>query len=234
MKTWKLFWGVGFILLAVAIVLDALGVLAPIASAVGNISILAILAGLLLLCYAITRLCQGKVGEIFIPLALIFMLFESNIAFVIKKGDDSGNIINNWLLLLCAVMLWIGFSILFSGVKRKRRKAYKLDAERHYSGNLGASVRYIDCDGFKSELVENDLGSCTVFFENAEKYKGDGVIIVDNNLGSVVVNVPEDWNVVVNIDNNLGSVTSPKPVTDGKLLTVKGDNNLGSVTIKTV
>ncbi len=234
-NTWKLFWGLGFILVAIALVLDAVGVLAPIASAVGDVSILALLAGFLLLCYAVARLCRGKVGEIFLPLAFIFMLFEKNIAFIFGIGDENGNIINNWLLFLCACMLWIGFSIIFSGIKKKNMKKWKgIEINGHRSGGMGSSVRYIDCESFNREFVENDLGSCVVFFENTDKYEGGGVLHIDNNLGSLVVNVPEGWNVAVNIDNSLGSVTSPKPCEGGPLLTVKGDNNLGSVVIKRV
>ncbi len=233
-KTWKLFWGLGFIFLAVALVLDALGVLAPISSAVGDISVLGLIVGLLLLCYAIARLCRGRVGEIFLPLALIFMLFEKNIAYFFKIGDESGNIINNWLLLGCAFMLWIGFSILFSGIKRKKKKWNGVEVNGHRSGGIGSSVRYIDCQSFKYEAIENDLGSTTVFFENAEKYEGGGVLHIENNLGSMVVNVPAGWNVEVKLDNSLGSVSAPKPSPGGPTLTVNGDNNLGSVVIKKV
>ncbi len=234
-KTWKLFWGLGFISLAIVLVLDAVGVLAPITSIVGEVSVLALICGLFLLCYAMAQLLRGKIGEIFLPLALIFMLFEKNIALVCGIGDANGNIINNWLLLLCAVMLWIGFSILFSGMRRKKkRKKIEFEVGHRHSGSIGSSVRYIDCEGFKHESVENDLGSCVVFFENTDKYEGDGVLYIDNNLGSLVVNVPADWNVAVSIDNSLGTVTSPKPCSGGRLLTVKGDNNLGSVVIKTV
>ncbi len=233
-NTWKLFWGLGFIFLAVALVLDAVGVLAPISSALGEVSILAIISGLLLLCFAIAQLFKGKIGNIFLPLALIFMLFEGNIAHIFSIGDEDGNIINNWLLLFCAFLLSIGFGILFSGIRRRRsRKNSGVEFDGH-SGNLGSSVKYIDCDGFKYEDVDNNLGSCTVFFENSDKYEGGGVLHIENNLGSVIVSVPEDWNVVVRIDNSLGSVTSPKPSPCGKLLTVNGDNNLGSVVIKAV
>ncbi len=237
MKTWKLFWGLGFILLAVALVLDAVGILAPIASAVGEISILAALVGLLLLCYALVQLFKGKLGEIFLPLAFIFMLFENNIAFVFGIGDESGNIINNWLLLLCAVMLWIGFSILFSGVRRRKKrknKGVEFWGDGTYSQNMGSSVRYIDCEDFKYESVENNFGACTIFFENPEKYEGGGVLDIENNLGSMTVNVPEDWRVVVKIDNSLGASSAPKNEGDGPLLTIKGDNNLGNVSVKRI
>ena len=240
-NVWKLFWGLGFILLAVILVLDALGVFAPFLSIFGEISIWAIMGGLLLLCFAISQLVSGNIGNFFVPLALIFMIFEKNVAHLLNVGDENGNIINNWLLLLVAGLLGIGFSILLSGVKRRKRYE-KCGQEWHISkdgdgikikSNIGSSVKYIDCDGFKYEEVENNLGSCTVFFENEDKYEGGGVLSIDNNLGSVVITAPEGWNVISKIDNNLGSLTIPKPNTNGPVLTVMGDNNLGSVVIKT-
>ena len=241
MKTWKLFWGFGLILAAVALVLDAFGIFTPFLDQFGGISILALIGGLLLLCFAVSQLISGNIGNFFVPLALIFMIFEKNIAYYFEIGDANGNIINNWLLLLVAIMLGVGFSILFSGIKRKRRHRkgkhiWGFDGERdsiHVKGNIGSTVRYIDCDGFKYEEIENDLGSCTVFFENVDKYEGGGVLSVDNNLGSVVITVPSEWNVIAKIDNSLGSVTVPKPNTNAPTLTVIGENNLGSVVIKT-
>ncbi len=235
-NAWKLFWGLGFIIAAVALVLDAFGVFTPFLSAFGEVSILALVGGFLLLCFAISELFKGNLGNFFVPLALIFMIFEKNIAHYFKIGDTDGNIINNWLLLLVAVMLGIGFSILFSGIKRRRR--HKSGCEWNLGDNvkvrssIGSSVKYIDCEGFKYEAIENDLGACTVFFENVEKYEGDGVLAVENNLGSVVITVPEEWNIVTKIDNSLGGVVAPKPVPGGPTLTVTGENNLGSISIK--
>lgn len=235
MKTGKIFWGIGLILVAVALILDALGVMAPIVSAVGEISLLAILAAILLLSYIISKLSKGKIGEMFVPLALIFMLFEKNIATVC--GLEDANIINNWLLLGCAILLWIGCSILFPGHK------VKFKAEKNGGGkvncsrsNLTSTVRYIDASNFGTECVENNLGSIVVKFENADKYTGGGVLYVENNLGSTVVEVPSGWRFVQNIDNNLGVVTAPSEQGDinAPLLMIKGENNLGSVTIKFV
>ena len=240
-NVWKLFWGIAFIFAAVVIVLDAVGVFAPFVGIFGEVSIWAIIGGLLLLCFAVSQLISGNIGNFFFPLALIFMIFEKNVAHYFNIGDENGNIINNWLLCLVAILLGIGFSILLSGIKRKNRHRV-VGREWHFGdekdgikikGNVGSTVKYIDCDGFKYGEVENNLGSCTVFFENVDKYDGGGVLSVDNNLGSMLINVPEGWNVISEIDNNLGSLTLPKPNTNGPTLTVIGDNNLGSIAIKT-
>ena len=237
-KTWKLFWGLGFILAAVILVLDALGIFAPFLSIFGEISIWAIIGGLLLLCFAISQLISGNLGNFFVPVAFIFMIFEKNVACFLNVGDENGNIINNWLLLLVAILLSIGFSILFSGIKRKKRHR-KHCREWHYDndtirvrGSLGSSVKYIDCEGFKYEEIENDVGSYSVFFENTDKYKGGGVLSIENNVGRTVVTVPEGWNIISKIENNIGSVVLPKPNPDGPTLTIIGENNLGSICIQ--
>ena len=64
MKTGRIFWGVGCILAAVIFILDAVGVMAPFASAVGEISLPLALVGLLFVSYAVSRLLKGKVSEI--------------------------------------------------------------------------------------------------------------------------------------------------------------------------
>lgn len=237
MNTWKIFWGVGFILVAVALILDAFGVLAGIMSPFGEVSILALAAGLLLLSYAISQLVKGKVGDIFIPLALIFMLFEKNIAFYM--GLEGEDIINNWLLLGCAALLWIGFSILLSGIGKKKKKfefVHTVDEKGHHSsGNFGATVKYINCDGFKYESIENNLGSYNVFFENTDKYEGGGVLEIENNLGSMTINVPSSWKVDMEIDNSLGGSSKPSGENaDGPTLKIRGENNLGGVSVKYV
>ena len=94
MKTSKLFWGLGFLLAAVLIILDIAGIMPTLLSAVGEVSVFSLILGLLLLSYAIVRLCKGRIDEIFLPLALIFMLFEKNIAFLMGREDT--DIINNW------------------------------------------------------------------------------------------------------------------------------------------
>lgn len=229
---WRLFLGLGLVTVAVALIIDALGILAPVATAMGGVSVLAVIAAILLLAFAIFRLCKGRIGEIFVPLALIFMMFEKNVAFLLGiKGD----IINNWLLLGCAVMLWIGFAILLSGFKKKKKKKETEFIGHTSTGNIGSFVKFIDCEGFKYESIENNLASYTVHFENVDKYEGGGVIMIENNLGAMVINVPMGWCVVTDIENSLGASTKPSEENScGPVITIKGDNNLGSVNIKYV
>ena len=56
MKTWKIFWGLGFILAAVLIILDAIDVQIPFTQIFGDVSLIAAILGLFLLIYTLARL----------------------------------------------------------------------------------------------------------------------------------------------------------------------------------
>ena len=236
MKLGKIFWGLGFILLALALLLNAFGVLTPITSAVGEISFIEIVAGLIILSYTIDRIIKGKISKIFVPLSFIFMLFEKNIATLCSLEDE--NIINDGLLFGCACLLQIGFEIILPKRNRRRFRAVKGDGHKFHRSrsSLKSSVKYIDGETFREEYVENDLGSCVIRFANVEKYAGGGTLHVENNLGSMVVEVPSSWRFVHNIDNSLGSVAADvdggNP--DGPILKIEGENSLGSLVIKYV
>lgn len=228
MKTTNFFWGIGLLLLAVVLILNALGIPAPLSEVAGGITLLQVALGLFLICFAFARLVKGHLAEIFFPLSLVFMLFEKNIATL--AGREDPNIINNWLLLGCVVLISIGLSLLFP--KRDKDSHFHVLYNDSQGKRGGSSTRYIDCADFKQSHVENNLGSYTVHFENTEAYRGGGILHIENNLGAVTVHVPSSWRVDVQIDNSLGSVAMPKPQnTDGPLLVIMGENNLGKISI---
>ena len=101
-NTWKLFWGLGFIFVAVAIVLDALGIFAPFVGFFGEVSIWAIIGGALLLCFAISQLISGNIGNFFVPLALIFMIFARL------------RVKNRFIFTFAALILTLWFGVLTS------------------------------------------------------------------------------------------------------------------------
>ena len=200
MKLGKLFWGFGLILAGVLILLDALGVLSPLFGIVGRISILALIAGVLLICVIIKELTQGKIASIFIPLALLFMLFEKNVARLFDLPDT--NIVSNWLLLLIALLFTIGVSLLLPRNKRSFTFTFHMNdkdgedeedddhpgsGHNSASSSISASTVYVDCRSFSPSIIENNLGSCTVHFKNPDAYLGNGVLRVDNNLGAMQI-----------------------------------------------
>ena len=75
MKKTRLFWGLGFLLSAVLIILDAIGIIPTLLGAAGDVSVFSLIIGFLLLVYTVTLLCKGKISVIFLPLFVIFLLF---------------------------------------------------------------------------------------------------------------------------------------------------------------
>ncbi len=238
MKTGRIFWGVGFILLALIFILDAVGIMTPLVSAIGEVSLPLALAGLLFVSYAVSRLIAGKVSEIFIPLAVVFIIFEKNIAFLCGREDP--DLINNWLILGCAVLLSIGFGILFPNTGDHRIFNAKVNVNRssgsHLTSNLSSKAVYIDASDFQWEMAKNELGALTVNFSNADLYQGGGELCVRNDLGFVQINVPSSWQFTYNIENNLGSITAAKQSSSstGPLLIIKGENNMGKISINLI
>ena len=247
MKKGKLFFGLGFILLALAILLDAFDALEPIKSAVGEISIVRLLLAFLLVVHVISQISKKKIDQIFISLALVFLLLEKNFGALAKPPVE--DLINNWLLIGCAVLLQIGFSVLFSDGgcvvtiegAGERIGEEECDDEtgkytRHSSATLTSTVRYIAADTFGTEYVENNLASTVIRFDSPEKYFGGGVLHLENNLGSIVVEIPKEWRFETDVDKFLGSVQIPRENRDltAPLVKIFVENNLGAVTLKYV
>ena len=231
MNKYKLFFGFGFLLTAVLIILDVVGVIPTLLGAVGEVSIFALILGLLLLTYALERLFRGRISAIFFPLAFIFMLFEKNVA--VLCGLEDANIVNNWLVLLIALLLHVGVAILLPSRNWSRgRRKHTVSREENL---LSSSTIYVNCDGFTPNTVGNKLGECIVHFQNVDQYKGGQTLTVSNSLGSMTINVPVTWTLVTDVDNNMGSIDTPMYSDNGgPILYIKGENNLGNLEIRFV
>jgi predicted membrane protein len=238
MKTGRLFWGIGFILAAVLIVLDSIGIMDNLTSAIGGISIVSLVVGLFFTIFALTRLLRGRIAEAVFPVAFAFMAFEKNIAHLLKLEGE--NIVNNWVVILSALLLTIGFIIILPKagsfyVVRANKKSISSVKGKRSENSLGATTVYVDCEDMTPSHFENSLGSCSIYFSNTDKYTDGGTISIENNLGSVVVNVPAHFYANVDDENNIGSVSVQKKEHSGeKTINIKVENNLGSISVKYV
>ena len=227
MKTWKIFWGLGFVLAALFLLLDAVGVITPFLDVVGGVTAVQLVGALGLIAFIISSIIKLKFYKIFIPLALIFMAFEDNIAFVLGLEDD--NIISNWPLFCCALFLSAGVGILTAG-KRKIKVSKSNRVKKNHA--IGSSTRYIDCSDFVEEYLSNNLGETVIHFENEASFTSGAILNIENKLGEVVVYVPEQWNVKLNISSKLGDVEQKgKGSADGPTLVINGTNELGEIVI---
>lgn len=176
---------------------------------------------------------KGIIGKRFytipIPLTVLFLLFEENIAKC--AGVDSGDLISNWIVILAAILIFIGLAFITFFYDHNDEDSEEVKATKN---NVSASVKYINCHDFVHETVECNMGSSKVFFSNASEYEGDATLKLNCNMGSIVVCVPADWDVDAKIDNHMGSVKvdDNTPIEGAKKLRIVGENNMGAVHVK--
>ena len=217
----KLFWGVILILAAVILVLDAVGAELGF---LNGIPVFRSIIVLLLLSVAVEQLVKREFVGFFFALAFAFIIYEKQIAGWLSLEDT--NIISDWTVLLVALLLSIGFSLIF----KKKTFTYCGNKAKHKIA--GSYVTNIDCSVFDEMIVNNELGSCEVHFSNVDGYTGNGVLHINNELGDMKIYVPADWTVTNRIKNELGSVKiSGSFNSGGKTLIIDGENELGSVEI---
>lgn len=229
-KLSKIFWGLGFILLAVFLLLNALGVMTPVLNVVGGVSVIQMILGLFLLLFIISMIIRLRFASVMIPLSLLFMVFERNVAFML--GMDDENIINNWLLFGCALLASIGISVLTPRSLKLRTKS-KDCSDKAKHNHMGTHAMYVDCEDFVDKMIYNRFGEYTVHFENTERFTSGAVLNVYNKLGEVIIYVPSEWHVNENINSKLGDISySGKGDENGPTLVLNGSNDLGDISIK--
>jgi hypothetical protein len=219
------------IVLAVALILSALGFNFWLPEGIATWQL--ILTALCLL-WIIHACVYKHFSQIFFPLAFIALIFESEIAVAV--GVESGDLAPTWLFILIAVLLTVGSQLLFSHGVVVMHDTDGNEVKVNKGRVTGSSVLYIDCGEQFNERIENNLGSCSVYFSNKEQFVSGSILAVENNLGSLVLHVPDEWVVTTTIENNLGSIKADGDAekTGEKVLRITGENNLGSIVIKRV
>lgn len=235
MKAWKIIVGVLLIAVAALLILEAVGVINPLTGIVGEISFWQAVGGISLGAGIVALLSWGQFWQIFVLLGFLFMIFERNVAYVCgAAGDD---IINNWLVFGCSLLLSVGFAFIFSG-RKKKKKAVVINK----SGNkMGATSMYIDCTEFGTveteRCIQNKLGAVEVHFENPENYVGGATLWVEDLIGAIEIRVPKSWRVdCEGVDLSLGVIDWDKNGENGEgpLLIIKGNVKLGAVDVERV
>lgn len=223
MRTNKILAGLLFVFAAVVIICDATGLIPSFSNTFGEVSFWRISAAVLLLCLTVYQLLSKSVYFV-ISLSFVFMVLEPNIAHMLKL--ERSNIINNWLLFGCSVLLAIGLALIFT------KNPVVDDKRKVHVNRFTEYKKYTDAGSFKEEYVKNRWGATEIQFENTAAYAGNGTLNIENYMGTVSVIVPQEWNVICDIHGFASSVEqNGKGNQNGPLLSIKGKNTIGSVEI---
>ncbi len=218
----KAFGGIFLLLTAIALLLYAIG-FGP--SVFGLPIHKLIFAGMILASIIAKMIYSDTLSEkfkIFTLLSVLFMILEPHIAE--WANLESYDVINNWLLLLAAILIDISLGILIPKGKSSRWI-------NHHTGS--SIIHYADVSESRYHSYSAQMSSVTIYYQNADTVETGSTVELELscNMGSILVYAPEDWTVVDEIDTNMGSTCNKSNGGGRVTLKITGDNNMGSITI---
>lgn len=98
--------------------------------------------------------------------------------------------------------------------------------------NFGDRTRYVRVDNFTDGVIEANLGSLRVYFDQTTFNPEGSHLRVECNLGKVILFIPRSVNVVNRVSSTMGAVSDPMAFEgNGPVLTITGDVALGNLRI---
>lgn len=196
----KRLWGIFFIAIATYIILDQFEII-DAAFSVGRIVIC-----FLFVAAFIEGLAHKSIWGTLIPLAFLAFLII-NPVFHLQ--------INLWTILLAAVFLCIGLSIIFphkhtDSTGEEWESRHHVDTEETINdqfvccNRFGSSTKYINTGDFKGANISNSFGELKVYFDSATIITSPVTIEVQNSFGELQLFIPKEWAIKQNIRVTLG------------------------------
>lgn len=227
-----LFWGIGFLLIAVFIILNFLGI-------VNDVNIIKLSFAIFLVFVIIRSAIKLSFAGILFPLAFIAILYE-------KELNLTGFV--PWPALLTAGFASLGLYILFKKDKRKFHRIYFHndhndsftesiedidDSEVICNVNFGGTSKYINSQNFKKALIRSNFGGVSLYFDKAIIEGDEAFIYFDVAFSGIELYVPRDWKIINDANVSLGAIDESKLNQDAKGPNVylKGNIKLSGVDI---
>ncbi len=227
MKKKNIFWGIFFIVATVVLIASQVG-------SKGSISFWSLLGTILLVAVIIQSAIYRVFPGIFIPAALIYIIYQ---------GPLNWPYLSPWVLIIAAILVSIGFHILFKN-RLLPRFAYH-DNSTRISGNdddnnpklsvsFGNTSRYLHSTGLESGRFSASFGSLEVYFGDAVLSPGGAVISMDCSFGSIKLYVPRTWRIAESLDSSFGGINYSNsgiaaPDTNLPQLTLTGSVSMGNI-----
>lgn len=237
-RTSSVMWGILLIAAAAFIVLSAFGFMHD----VGVVSIIftIVFAGII-----ISNIPAWNFWGIFLPLAGICIIYSD--AWGIQK-------LSPWPLVLIAVLLSVGFSLIFKTGSRNR--SYNGNAAQNnasYAGyrteyinqgvnnivncstRFSSAVKHISMNNFERANINLSFGNMDVYFDGCNIPSGHAIIDINGKFGNLVLYIPSGWKVDVQTGTMAGRVKEcnrPNVSANSPVVTLNGVMQFGSVEIQ--
>ncbi len=197
-------WGLVFVAVGVFIVFVALGYIQNIGAS--KIVFTAIFAGIM-----VTSIPYLNFGGIFFSAAALCIIYED--IWHIEK-------LTPWPVLGIALLMTIGFSLIFSPLKNRNRSYGFSFGKRgededdvhtaHYNketinngvnntvecrNRMASAIKYVKLDDLERAVLSNSFGEMKIYFDGSLIPSGHAELEVDNSFGEMSIFLPADWRV---------------------------------------
>lgn len=232
MKTKKWIWGIFFICAAALVITNQLGQFT-------NIGLLNLIFTIILIPIMIESIAHLHFSGILFPLALLSIIYAQQLG--IQQ-------LTPWPVLIAALFLSIGFSIIF-----KRKKHWDTSQHRDFRHHekfadtidyleeddvdckvsFGASSKYLHSASLRKASLGCSFGALKVFFDNTQLHPDGADIYIDCSFSGMELYIPKSWKVVDHMLVTLGGVDEKNHHGElsGPVLTLTGKVSFGAVEI---
>lgn len=203
----RVFWGVLFLLGALALLLEKLGYLNGLGF--WSVFVSVILAGFL-----INGILIRSFGEMLFSLAMLVIVNDELLHL---------EAVTPWPVLGAALLGTIGLNIIFPGRKRWKNhpdtrclpesvryedmNGEVIDGENiRYSVSFGEAIKYVSGQDISLIHLDNSFGHLAVYFNDAVLKDNRAKAVVDCSFGDMELYVPDSWNLVLNVRSSFGGV----------------------------
>lgn len=239
MRTEKLLWGVFFIAAAILVVANQLGYFT-------GINLWSMLLTVMLLPVVGSGLYHRNFFNFFLGIGFLLIIYARPLGITA---------LTPWTVLVAALFLAIGFSMLLPGKHRlhhpicynnqmwrkHNHKYQENETVDHVDGNevncsvsMSGSCKYLHSDSLEKGYFKCSLGYLKVYFDNVRLHPAGAALSVDCSLGSMELFIPENWKVALNVEAALGNINEEQRMQhpDGPTLTITGSVQLGNLAIR--
>ncbi|MGL4760143.1 MAG: LiaF transmembrane domain-containing protein [Sarcina sp.] len=224
MKKRSVFWGILLIIASILLVVTDLKGF-DLKSGT-DIVITIILVGIL-----IESIVQMNFFGVIFPIAFIYIIYGKSLHL---------HRLNTIVVLLAALLLSVGLSIIFKreGYKKMFTHKEKIDLDGDYDveskTRFGGTVTYVT-DKFRSGYLECSLGGVQMYFDRDSIKEGEAILEIKASCSGIELYVPREWR-VINGMNNIFSGADEQGKNNineqSPTLKLKGKLSLSGLTIK--
>lgn len=202
MKKERIFWGLGFILAGIFLIISKLGYFS-------DVNVFTLLLTVFLLVVILKSIVQVNFAGILFPIAFICIIYDKQLGITN---------ITPWTVLIAATFASIGLSMVFNRGNRwvhirRNHENYKFEqinikdeSNINFKTSFGASIKYINTDNFEKANLNCSFGAMKVYFDNATMKNSNATVMLNVSFSGMELYVPRTWRVENKSNVFLGSV----------------------------